>query len=95
MRQKRILPVLLLILLFARVVYAFTSKVIGVTDGDTVVVLTKDKAQVKVRLYGIDCPKKSQASGSKAKHFTADMVFGKKVDVEPVDRTAMAGRRGC
>ncbi len=85
MRLKRILPVLLLILL-PSVVFAFTGKVVSVADGDTVTVLTKDKAQVKIRLYGIDCPEKAQDFGTKAKQFTADMVFGKMVDVEPVDQ---------
>lgn len=62
------------------------GKVVSVADGDTVTVLTKDNAQVKVRLYGIDCPEKAQAFGTKAKQFTADMVFGKKVEIEPIDQ---------
>lgn len=48
--------------------------------------LTKDKAQVNVRLYGIDCPEKTQDFGTKAKQFTADIVFGKKVEIEPIDQ---------
>jgi endonuclease YncB( thermonuclease family) len=31
----------------------FTAKVIGVTDGDTIVVLTSDKKQIRIRLEGI------------------------------------------
>ena len=38
-----------------------------------------------MRLYGIDCPEKKQAFGTKAKQFTSDMCFGKVVDVETVD----------
>ncbi len=38
--------------------------------------------EYKVRLYGIDCPEKSQSYGKKAKQFTADKVFGKMVDVD-------------
>jgi len=61
----------------------FTGKVIGVADGDTVTVL-RDKKQVKVRFYGIDCPEKKQPFGKKAKQFTSKLVFGKLVEVEPV-----------
>ncbi|MEW6441849.1 MAG: thermonuclease family protein [bacterium] len=56
----------------------------GVSDGDTITVLN-EKTPIKVRLYGIDCPEKRQAFGSRAKQLTADLVFGKSVDVEPVD----------
>lgn len=37
----------------------FTAKVIGITDGDTIVVLTDKKEQIKIRLEGIDCRIKS------------------------------------
>jgi micrococcal nuclease len=40
---------------------------------------------IKVRLYGIDCPEKRQAYGTRAKQFTSGLVFGKKVEVETVD----------
>ncbi len=63
---------------------AWEGKVVGVTDGDTITVL-QDKNQVKVRLYGIDCPEKRQAFGTRAKQFTSELVFGKVVDVETVD----------
>ena len=56
-------------------------KCVKVSDGDTITVLQWNK-EYKVRLYGIDCPEKSQAYGKKAKQFTADKVFGKIVDVD-------------
>ena len=31
----------------------------------------------KIRLTDIDCPERKQAFGTKAKQFTADLVFGK------------------
>ena len=65
-------------------VWSFEGKVIGVSDGDTITVLN-EKTPVKVRLYGIDCPEKKQAFGTRAKQFTSDLVFGKVVDVETVD----------
>jgi micrococcal nuclease len=63
---------------------AWEGKVVGVTDGDTITVL-QEKNPIKVRLYGIDCPEKRQAFGTRAKQFTSDLVFGKMVDVETVD----------
>jgi endonuclease YncB( thermonuclease family) len=64
--------------------FAWSGKVIGVADGDTITVL-RDKEQVRIRPYGIDCPEGGQAFGKKAKKFTSDMIFGKVVEVEPVD----------
>lgn len=64
--------------------HAWQGKVVAVQDGDTITVL-HDKNPTKVRLYGIDCPEKRQAFGTRAKEFTSDLVFGKVVDVETVD----------
>jgi endonuclease YncB( thermonuclease family) len=62
------------------------GKVVSVADGDTVTVLTEGKSQLKVRLYGIDCPEKAQAFGTKAKQYTASLVSGKQVEVEAIDQ---------
>ena len=45
----------------------------------------RDKEQVRIRLYGINAPERRQAFGTKAKQFTSEMVFGKDIEVEPVD----------
>jgi endonuclease YncB( thermonuclease family) len=45
----------------------FTGKVVGISDGDTLTVLTAAKTQVKIRLYGIDAPEAGQDFGNKAK----------------------------
>ena len=63
----------------------FAARVISVADGDSITVLTQDKQQVRIRLYGIDCPEKGQAFGSRATHATSDAAFGKNVTVQPVD----------
>ena len=63
----------------------FTGAVISVADGDTITVLTKDKRQVKIRLYGIDCPERNRSFGVRAKQATSDAVFGKPVTVQPMD----------
>ncbi len=57
-----------------------TGKVVGVSDGDTITVL-QDRTQYKIRLYGIDCPEKSQDFGNRAKKFVSGMVYGKQVQV--------------
>ncbi|MFA5659703.1 MAG: thermonuclease family protein, partial [Oscillospiraceae bacterium] len=55
-------------------------------DGDTITVLTAENIQIKVRLYGIDCPEKKQDFGQKAKEFTASLVFDKQVDVKESEK---------
>lgn len=67
-----------------RITKAWTGKVVGVSDGDTIKVLNNGQ-QVKIRLYGIDTPEKKQSFGMVAKRFTLDMVAGKTVDIEPID----------
>jgi micrococcal nuclease len=54
-------------------------KVVGVKDGDTMVLLSPDNQSITVRLSEIDCPEKNQAFGQAAKQFTSDLCFGKMV----------------
>lgn len=63
--------------------WAWSGKVVGVADGDTITVL-RDKEQVRVSLYGIDTPEQSQAFSKKAKQFTSGIVFGEQVRVESI-----------
>lgn len=63
--------------------YAWTGKVVGISDGDTIKVIHNGE-QVKIRLYGIDTPEKKQAHGKAAKRFTVTLVEGKEVVVDPV-----------
>jgi micrococcal nuclease len=65
-------------------VWGQLGKVIGVTGGDTITVL-HDGQPEKIRLYGIDCPEKRQAFGTRAKQATSALTFAKVVEVEPVD----------
>lgn len=84
----RILLLLLCLLLAAPAcaTESLEGKVIGVSDGDTITVLVGRTQQVKVRLYGVDCPESRQAYGNQAKAFTAAAVFGKAVRVEVTGR---------
>ncbi len=61
-------------------------QVVGVTDGDTVKVLTKKKQVEKVRLAEIDTPEKKQPWGKKAKQALSDMVFKKIVRIERLNK---------
>ena len=73
-----------LLLAFPGLSWPWSGRVIGIADGDTITVL-RDKEKVKIRLYGVDCPERYQPFSKKAKQFTAKMVHGKVVEVEPVD----------
>jgi micrococcal nuclease len=69
-----------LTLLITTTAFAWTGKVVGVSDGDTIKVL-RDGELVKVKLYGVDTPEKAQPFGNRAKKFTVALVAGKVVDV--------------
>lgn len=56
-------------------------QVVGIQDGDTITVLTKNKKQYKIRLAHIDCPGKGQPFGNNAKQFTSDFCFKQTVSV--------------
>ncbi len=72
---------LLLIMLHASL-FAFSAKVIKISDGDTITVLS-GKEQTKVRLYGIDAPEKKQGYGQRSKQFLASLIAGQVIEVEP------------
>jgi endonuclease YncB( thermonuclease family) len=67
---------------------SFWGKVIGIKDGDTVVVLDSLNYQTTLRLAEVDCPEKSQAFGTKAKQFTSDEIYLKQIKyiVTDIDR---------
>jgi len=69
-------------LLLAISAFAYSGKVIGISDGDTCTVLTAENQQVKIRLAGIDTPESSQAFGTKAKQALSEKVFGRTVEVK-------------
>ena len=84
---RAVLAALLCLVLAAQAIAAtsqFTGVVIAVADGNTLTVLTTDKQQVKIRLYGVDCPERNRHFGAPAKQATSDAVFGKNVTVQPI-----------
>lgn len=70
------------IFIFPNLLYAleWEGEVVGVKDGDTVVVYNGIK-QIVIRLDGIDAPEKNQAYGRKAKDFLSNNLFNQKVRV--------------
>jgi len=88
MSRRIILMLALLTLLIAlpaaRSASALVGRVIHVSDGDTVVILTAKREEVKIRLHGIDCPESGQAFGMAAKRQMLDLAGGKDVTVVPM-----------
>ena len=62
----------------------WSGKCVGIYDGDTILVMRRGR-QVKIRLYGIDCPEIGQDFGTKARRFAGKMAFGQMVAVQTVD----------
>jgi endonuclease YncB( thermonuclease family) len=64
------------------------GSVVAISDGDTFTLLGPGNRQVKVRLYGIDCPEKAQPFGTAARQKLSDLVFSQPVrlDTRDVDR---------
>lgn len=75
-------------LLSLSVAYAapLTGRVVAVSDGDTITVLTPAKKEHKIRLLGIDAPEKMQPFGRKSKFSLSDLVLLKEVTVQTNQR---------
>lgn len=61
---------------------AFSGRVVGIADGDTLTVLTNTTPR-KIRLAEIDAPEKKQAFGERAKLSLSDLCFKQQADVSP------------
>jgi endonuclease YncB( thermonuclease family) len=57
------------------------GKIVGITDGDTVKVLTPENRQYVIRLAGIDAPERSQDFGQKAKAYLSGLIFDQNVQI--------------
>jgi endonuclease YncB( thermonuclease family) len=82
--KKVTLAVFMLLAVFVCDALAATleGRVVGVSDGDTVTVLTAENRQFKIRLSGIDAPEKKQPFGTFAKETLSRQLFGHAVVVE-------------
>jgi endonuclease YncB( thermonuclease family) len=63
----------------------YAGKVVGITDGDTLTLLTPEKRQLKVRLAEIDTPERNLPYGSRAREDLSDLVFQREVRTVVVD----------
>lgn len=59
--------------------FTISGQVVGVSDGDTVVVLDAARQQHRIRLAGIDAPEKGQSFGTKSKQALSGLVFKRAV----------------
>lgn len=82
-------PISRLVVLFAALLWTpaalaavLVGDVVGIVDGDTLDVLTADKAQHRIRLHAIDAPERSQAYSQVSKQSLSDMVYGQRVTAE-------------
>ncbi|HEX7954161.1 MAG TPA: thermonuclease family protein [Burkholderiales bacterium] len=80
--KKILLAALLLALAVHATAATLAGRVVGVSDGDTVTILTAQNRQVKVRLSGIDAPEKKQPFGTFSRQTLARQVFGQAVTVQ-------------
>ncbi len=64
----------------------FTLKVVSIADGDTFTGLDNQNRKVKVRLHGIDAPETGQAFGTVSRRALGDLIQGKTVEIEEIDR---------
>lgn len=62
--------------------FGFSAKVVKVSDGDTITVLTQNKESIKVRLYGIDAPETKQDFGKASKQYLSSLIAGRIVEVK-------------
>jgi micrococcal nuclease len=61
-------------------------KVVSISDGDTFTGLDSQNRQVKIRLHGIDALEKAQAFGNVSRKALGDLIEGKVVEVQQVDK---------
>jgi endonuclease YncB( thermonuclease family) len=61
------------------------GQVVAIHDGNTLTLLTPERRQVRVRLYGIDAPESRQPYGTRAQQELSALVFRKQILVTVED----------
>jgi micrococcal nuclease len=64
----------------------FFGKAVKISDGDTFTILTSEKKQIKIRLYGIDAPEKGQDFGNVAKEYLGQLLKDQVVTIRSKGR---------
>jgi endonuclease YncB( thermonuclease family) len=59
----------------------FEGRVVGVQDGDTIIVLDSSYANHRIRLLGIDAPEKGQAFGKRSGENLSQAIFNRVVTI--------------
>lgn len=92
MRRKNLLyPAILLLIAALAILILRTDhdtaqySVISIADGDSFTV-SKGDTLLEIRLYGIDCPERTQPFYNKAGKFTKEMLQSGEIRIEAVDR---------
>jgi endonuclease YncB( thermonuclease family) len=90
------LAALSILLLFVSCVNAETlvGKVVRITDGDTLTVLTSGNRQYVIRLQGIDAPEHNQAFGTRSKQNLSRLVSDKEIQLD-CGKQESYGRQVC
>ncbi len=67
-------------------------KVIHIADGDTITVLNYAKEQIKIRLNGIDCPKKDKPMAKRPRKLPRILLHSRWSPLKHLAKTGMGGR---
>lgn len=62
------------------------ARVVGISDGDSIVVLMEGNKRERVRLATIDAPENHQAFGKPSKQSLSDLIYNKDVRIVTVDK---------
>lgn len=71
-----------------------TGRVVGVTDGDTLIILDNQHQQHKIRLSRIDAPERAQPFGERSKAALSTLAFDKEATADCPKRDRY-GRQVC
>lgn len=64
------------------------GRVVGITDGDTLTLLSVRHEEIRIRLSDIDTPERGQPYGDRARQSLSDLAFGRdaRIEVRDTDR---------
>lgn len=57
------------------------ARVVGITDGDTITMLTEQRTQIRVRLAEIDAPERRQPFGDRARQMLSELAFERRARI--------------
>ena len=72
----------------------FAGRIVSVSDGDTLTIITLENQQHRIRISGIDAPEKAQPFGNRSKQNMERMAKGKEA-LADCPKTDRYGRKVC